>query len=242
MRRALFVIAGIALAAAASAAQTGAEPAAAGTPLGRSAIGRLFYTPGERAALDVARVQKPVAQEAAAEAPEAPPPPLVVSYGGIVRRSDGKSMLWINNRLVDEKEALAGLSLKGKVRPDGAVTLQVPETGRSIEIKVGQSVEVHTGKVAETRKPKDDGKSAPSDARTPADAKGAPAEPKGPAADAKAPPPEAQGAAADAKAPGRTPDAPSSKAPGTVGLKLDLGTRGLPPAQEQQLRRGSATQ
>jgi hypothetical protein len=241
MRRALFVIAGIALAAAASAAQTGAEPAAAGTPLGRSAIGRLFYTPGERAALDVARVQKPVAQEAAAEAPEAPPPPQVVSYGGIVRRSDGKSMLWINNRLVDEKEALAGLSLKGKVRPDGAVTLQVPETGRSIEIKVGQSVEVHTGKVAETRKPKDDAMSVAGDARAQADAKGGPAETKG-AADAKAPRPDAQGAAADAKAPGRTPDTPSSKASGTVGLKLDLGTRGLPPAQEQQLRRGSATQ
>jgi hypothetical protein len=75
-----------------------------------------------------------------------------VTYGGIVRRSDGKSMLWINNRLADEKEALTGLNLRGRVRPDGAVTLQVPNTGSSIDVKVGQSVEVLTGKVAEGRR------------------------------------------------------------------------------------------
>jgi hypothetical protein len=242
MSRAMLLFAGIAAAAAVCAAQPGPERAAAGAQVDRPALGRLFYTPAERAALDVARLQKPVAQ-AAAEAPKAPPPPQVVSYGGIVRRSDGKSMLWINNRLVDEKEALAGLSLKGKVRPDGAVTLQVPETGRTIEIKVGQSVEVQTGKVAETRKPRDDAKSAAGGARTPADAKGAPAETKGAGGDAKSPPPEPKSAAADPKAPGRAPDTPSSAtAPGTVGLKPDLGTRGPPPAEEQQLRSRGATQ
>jgi len=243
MSRAMLLLAGIAAAAAVCAAQPGPERAAAGAQVDRPAIGRLFYTPAERAALDVARVQKPVAQVAAEEAPEAPPPPQVVSYGGIVRRSDGKSMLWINNRLVDEKEALAGLSLKGKVRPDGAVTLQVPETGRTIEIKVGQSVEVQTGKIAETRKPRDDAKSAAGEARAPADAKAAPAETKGAGGDAKPPPPEPKAASADPKAPGRAPDPPSSAtAPGTVGLKPDPGARGPPPAEERQLRSRGATQ
>lgn len=124
-------------------------------PPARSAasIGRLFYTPAQRAGLDVARRAKPAPAAAQqAEAPPPPPPPQVVSYGGIVRRSDGKAMLWINNQLVEEKEALKGLNLKGRVRPDGAVTLQVPATGGSLEVKVGQSVEVHSGKVAETRK------------------------------------------------------------------------------------------
>jgi hypothetical protein len=128
----------------------GAEVQAPGTRSAAS-IGRLFYTPAQRAALDVARRAKPVPLAAQAAAPPPPPPPQVVSYGGIVRRSDGKAMLWINNRLVEEKEALKGLNLKGRVRPDGAVTLQVPDTGGSLEVKVGQSVEVHTGKVAETR-------------------------------------------------------------------------------------------
>lgn len=143
-------------------------------PAARSAaaIGRLFYTPAQRAALDVARRAKPVPQAAQAEAaPPPPPPPQVVSYGGIVRRSDGKAMLWINNRLVEEKEALKGLNLKGRVRPDGAVTLQVPDRGGSLEVKVGQSVEVHTGTVAETRKrteaePREAAKGAGKDGKT----------------------------------------------------------------------------
>jgi len=116
-------------------------------------LGRLFFTPVERAQLDIARSQKKApAPTTVAEPVQAPPPaPQIVSYGGIVRRSDGKSMLWINNRLVEEKEALAGLNLKGRVRPDGSVTLQVPESGSSIDVKVGQSVELHSGKLAEGR-------------------------------------------------------------------------------------------
>ena len=156
MTRAPFIVVLALCANAAMAQQTTAKRAAeVQAPASRSAasIGRLFYTPAQRAALDVARRAKPVPQTAQAEAaPPPPPPPQVVSYGGIVRRSDGKAMLWINNRLVEEKEALKGLNLKGRVRPDGAVTLQVPDSGGSLEVKVGQSVEVHTGKVAETRK------------------------------------------------------------------------------------------
>lgn len=118
-------------------------------------LGRFFFTPAERAQLDVARIekQKPAPQVAAAEAPPEPlPVPQTVTYGGIVRRSDGKSMLWINNRMVDERDALTGLNLRGRVRADGAVTLQVPQTGSSVEVKVGQSVEVHTGRVAEGKR------------------------------------------------------------------------------------------
>jgi uncharacterized caspase-like protein len=144
----------------ASASTSAAQPeTAVSTPqsarAARSAppLGRLFFTPIERAQLDIARVQKKApAPATVAEPVQAPPSaPQIVRYGGIVRRSDGKSMLWINNRLVEEKEALAGLNLKGKVRPDGSVTLQVPESGSSIDVKVGQSVELHSGKLAEGR-------------------------------------------------------------------------------------------
>ena len=40
--------------------------------------------------------------------------PQVVTYGGLVRRSDGRQMMWLNNRLVDEREALAGLEPQGQ--------------------------------------------------------------------------------------------------------------------------------
>src|SRR6185503_4409123 len=102
MRRALLGVALAAVSAAAVAAQTEVKaPAAPQAPLGR-----LFFTPAERAQLDVARMQrKPAAQTAAAaETVEAAPAPQTVTYSGIVRRSDGRSMLWINNQLVEEKD------------------------------------------------------------------------------------------------------------------------------------------
>ena len=76
------------------------------------------------------------------------PLPQTITYGGIVRRSDGRSLLWLNDRLADEKEALAGLNLRGRVGADGSVSLEVPD-GADIRVKVGQSVEVRTGRVAE---------------------------------------------------------------------------------------------
>jgi hypothetical protein len=136
MKRALFCLACLTVAANVSAAE----------------IGRLFFTPAERAQLDVARTQKKSpAPPPAATAEEEMPAPQVVTYGGLVRRSDGKSMLWLNDRLLEEKEALTGPALQGKVRADGAVTLRTPQSGTSVDIKVGQSVELLSGKVAEGR-------------------------------------------------------------------------------------------
>jgi len=194
-------------------------------------LGRLFFTPTERAQLDIARMQKKTAPDAAAAAPAAEPPsiPQTVTYGGIVRRSDGKAMLWINNRLVEEKEALTGLNLKGKVRPDGAVTLQVPQTGGSINVKVGQSVELETGRVGEARKPQPEAKPAADEAKTDA------AQAK-PASTPPAPPPAEAPAASAARAPDPGPADRKPDASGAVGLKLDRGGRALQPAEEQQIR------
>ena len=116
-------------------------------------IGRLFFTPAERAQLDQARVQKqrPVAK---AEEPLAPPAaPQVLTYSGVVRRSDGKAVLWLNNRPVDEKEAMSSLSVSGAVRSDGAVVVRVPQSGKTIDLKVGQSVELGSGAIAERQRP-----------------------------------------------------------------------------------------
>jgi hypothetical protein len=123
-------------------------------------VGRLFFTPAERARLDVARTQKKAPPPPATQAAETAPPE-IVNYGGIVRRSDGKAMLWINNRLAEEKEALG--ALKGSVRADGAVTLHVPQSGGTIDVKVGQSVDLQSGRVAETHNVAAESKPASSD-------------------------------------------------------------------------------
>jgi len=118
----------------------------AGVPLGRFLI-----CPAERAELDKTRFGKTTGDAPArVEPPPSPPAGAAsISYGGIVRRSDGQAMLWINGRLVDEHQALSGLNLRGHVRADGAVALHLPETGTAAEVRVGQSLDVRVGRIRE---------------------------------------------------------------------------------------------
>lgn len=124
-----------------------AEAAAAGEPLGR-----LFFTPAQRAQLDAARAGK--GRAPAAEAEE-PPLPHIITYGGIVRRSDGKTTVWINNRAVDGDRSADSPALPGEARPDGSVLLRLPHSDRTVRLRVGQSVEVVSGTIEEpyARKP-----------------------------------------------------------------------------------------
>jgi hypothetical protein len=118
-------------------------------------LGRLFFTPAQRAQLDVARKQKARTTLAAEEATNAAPTPQTITYEGAVRRSDGKSTVWINNRPVHEKESGSGGVIVGRVRADGGVSLQIPQSGRAVELKPGQSIELLSGAIEEkyTRKP-----------------------------------------------------------------------------------------
>jgi len=112
--------------------------------------GRLFFTPAQRAALDVARTQRARAMLSNEKTEqEAAPVPQTIIYGGVVQRSDGKSTAWFNNQPVNDREPLGGAAIVGRVRPDGSVTLQVMQSGRSVSLKPGQSVELLSGAVEE---------------------------------------------------------------------------------------------
>jgi hypothetical protein len=121
------------------------------------ALGRLFFTPPERERLDQLRRTPPAPTEVAKQAapPQAPPPPQphYVTVNGIVRRSDGESTVWLNNKPVQGEQASEGLVVTkpNRATAPGHVTLQVPESGRRVEIKVGQQVEVHSGTVLEAQ-------------------------------------------------------------------------------------------
>jgi hypothetical protein len=155
-------------------------------------LGRLFFTPAERAQLEMARSTKRAPEPPASQKPAEPPKPetQIITYSGIVKRSDGKSTLWLNSRAADEKEALSGLPVSGRVRPDGRVTLQ-SEGGGTIDLKVGQRAELTTGRVSEARPPE---KAAPDKGKDGDAAKGdgAKSEKDAPKADAKAPPKSAE--------------------------------------------------
>jgi hypothetical protein len=119
-------------------------------------LGRLFFTPAQRGSLDVARSQRARATLSTERTEEqAAPQEQTITYGGQVRRSDGKSTVWINGRPVTEQEAASGATVVGKIRADGSVLVQVPQSGRSVELKPGQSVELLSGAIEEaySRKP-----------------------------------------------------------------------------------------
>jgi hypothetical protein len=130
-----------------------ATPAAMNTP-GASApatpavLGRLFFTPAERAALDEARRRPTAVVAVPAEKPPGPPPPEFVTLNGVVRRNDGTTTVWLNNKPVTGSRSEEGLVVSRATAP-GAVTVRVPEVGRSVNLRVGQQVEVNSGKVEE---------------------------------------------------------------------------------------------
>lgn len=128
---------------------------AVGTAVAAQPLGRLFFTPGERAAMDVSRGQKHVPKKSASveAAPETPPTPQSITFDGLVHRSDGKSTAWLNNRALDEREVRSDLPVIGRIRPDGTVTLEVPRTGAKVDLKVGQRAELQSGRITTATPP-----------------------------------------------------------------------------------------
>lgn len=120
-------------------------------------VGRMFFTPTQRAQLDVARAQRAratLATENTEEAATAAPVAQSLTYDGVVRRADGSTTVWINSRPVNPKDP-AGPVIVGRVRADGGVSLQMPQSGRTVDLKPGQSVELLSGQIEErfARKP-----------------------------------------------------------------------------------------
>ena len=113
-------------------------------------LARMFYTPAQRATLDNARKQNirvEIGNESEQQ-PAAAPVPQNVSVNGIIRRSDGKNTIWLNNRVVNEQNP-GGMNAEiGK--SDNRVRLSVPESGRSVDLKVGQTVEIVSGTIEES--------------------------------------------------------------------------------------------
>jgi hypothetical protein len=131
-------------------------PGAAQAPASAEApeLGRLFFTPAERAHLDELRRRPPsppqVAVTSQAEQSPAAPTPQYITVNGVVRRSDGTTTVWVNNKPVTGRRAEDGVVVTPSgARGSGNVTVRVPATGRSVDLKVGQQLEVHSGQVQE---------------------------------------------------------------------------------------------
>lgn len=122
-------------------------------------LGRLFLTPEQRVQLDGIRARRdprqpviPVAEPAASVPAPAPQGPDSITYNGVVRRSDGKSTVWINGRPIDERSHIRSprdINVVG-MRADGAVSVAIPQASRTAALRVGQRLDVSSGRIAES--------------------------------------------------------------------------------------------
>jgi len=123
-------------------------------------LGRLFLSPGERAALDVVRqnsrpperIITPGADGEDEEVVDAPAAALpVVTVHGYVKRSDGKGTVWINGQPVQEKSATKNVEIGRLQGGANEVQVKLPSTGQTVKLKAGQSYDPASGKVGSLR-------------------------------------------------------------------------------------------
>jgi hypothetical protein len=118
-------------------------------------LGRLFLTPEQRAALNNARRNNIRAEAVAATPVEKKPRALrtrSVEINGLVKRSDGETIVWVNGRPINGQRA-GGLRIKASPDTQGSVIVHEPGKDEEVEIKVGQRVDLRTGRVQETFDP-----------------------------------------------------------------------------------------
>jgi hypothetical protein len=98
-------------------------------------LGRLFFTPEQRAALDARRK---------ARMPDRPSAPTVVSptlrLDGYVKRSGGRSTVWVNGESAEDSRPPAGGS-------DARVGVTVGDTRSRVDLKPGEVLDRGNGEV-----------------------------------------------------------------------------------------------
>lgn len=122
-------------------------------------IGRLFTTPAERQNLDYLRLTSTPPDKmltgqadepdevAPVIAPVAPPAP--VSVQGFVKRTDGKGTVWVNHQPIPEKTGKGDLEVGKLSTGNNRVTVKLPASGRTVELKAGQTYDPLSGKIVE---------------------------------------------------------------------------------------------
>jgi hypothetical protein len=103
-------------------------------------LGRLFFTPGQRATLDAGKeLDKPKLTGPAVRGPR------TVTVNGVVTRSDGESTVWVNGSPASNRGP-APIS----ATPAGATAARIQVLDSKARLRVGQTLDRRTGKVSES--------------------------------------------------------------------------------------------
>ena len=113
-------------------------------------VGRLFYTPAQRLALEDARRRniRPEGLAGSAKTASKEPTRRPVVVTGLVQRSDGQSFVLVNGKAVDAKTP-DGVRVFHNPHADGVIVYD-PESKLRRRVKVGQHVDLQTGRVKES--------------------------------------------------------------------------------------------
>ena len=106
-------------------------------------LGRLFFTPEQRAALDARRKARVPDKPAAAPIAELPVP----RVNGAVQRSGGKSTVWVNGETIPEDAQADGARVTQRGRSPGRVSIPAGEGPQRYDLRVGESVDRNSGEV-----------------------------------------------------------------------------------------------
>ena len=106
-------------------------------------LGRLFFTPEHRAALDARRKARVPDKPAAAPVTESP----VSRVDGAVQRSGGKSTVWVNGETIPEDAQATGARVTPRGPNPGRVSIPAGEGPQRYDLRVGESLDRGSGEV-----------------------------------------------------------------------------------------------
>ena len=106
-------------------------------------LGRLFFTPEQRAALDARRKARVPDKPAAVPVTESP----VTRINGAVQRGGGKSTVWVNGEMIPENPQGDSPRVLPRSPDPGRVSIPAGEGPRRHDLRVGESLDRGSGEV-----------------------------------------------------------------------------------------------
>lgn len=98
---------------------------------GAGPLGRLFFSPEQRVALEHQRRNSSAA-----------PVATNVTVNGVIQSSGGKSVIWINGVPYEASQGTSEPGFTARPSASTSVTIVAPGTRRSLRIRVGETVEL----------------------------------------------------------------------------------------------------
>ncbi len=106
-------------------------------------LGRLFFTPEQRAALDARRKARVPDKPAATPVTESP----ITRINGAVQRGGGKSTVWVNGEMIPEDAQADSARVTPRGPNSGRVSIPAGEGAQRYDLRVGESLDRGSGEV-----------------------------------------------------------------------------------------------